>query len=131
MSEDEQNVCVHCGGTPCKWDEFGPELLRREEEMHNRQRIDGDIVVVNDLGSQIENKEMRKSMYRIFTYLKYGYLGHRVRIPIPQCVVLRIQDQYPDVNGDYMGFKDAQATEGVYYYTDDQLSSSQRNDQDD
>ena len=64
------------------------------------------------LQEQIENKERRKSMYRMFTYLKYGHLGRGVRIPIPECVLTKIQEIYPDPDGEYMGFKESATTEG-------------------
>ena len=120
-NENKKEVCVHCGGTLCKWDKFGPKLLERDEEMHGKQEIDCAVVVVNDDGlqppnkmlkEQIENKERRKSMYRMFTYLKYGHLGRGVRIPIPVCVLTKIQENSPDPDGEYMDFKESTATEG-------------------
>ena len=112
MFEEEEDVCVHCGGTPCEWDELGPELLEREQSMHSRQEIEGVIVVVDDNGSRIANNDMRRAMYRMFTYIKFGHLGRGVRIPIPECVLCKIRQKYPKEDGEYMGFKEAPATEG-------------------
>ena len=118
--DNEEEVCVHCGGTPCEWDEFAPELLERDKQMHGKQGIDGVVVVVDDDGirppnkmlrERVENRERRKSMYRMFTYLKYGHLGRGVRIPIPECVLTKIKEIYPDPDGEYMGFKESEASE--------------------
>ena len=50
-------------------------------------------------------------MYRMFTYLKYGHLGRGVRIPIPECVVAKIREKYPDPNEEYMGFMESTENE--------------------
>ena len=108
--EEEEEVCVHCSGTPCKWEEFGDEIVQREQDMHGSQSV---IVVCDEERSQIankktkkqfENKERRKSMYWMFTYSKNGHLGRGLRIPVPECVVAKIQEKYADPDGEYMGF---------------------------
>ena len=83
MSEEDEKVCVDCGGTPCEWDELGPDLLERIESMHRRETIDGVIVVVDDNDNRVENKAIRKVIYRMFTYIKYEHLGRGQRILIP------------------------------------------------
>ena len=50
-------------------------------------------------------------MYRMFTYLKYGHLGRGVRIPIPECVVAKIREKYPDPDEEYMGFMESTENE--------------------
>ena len=107
MSEDDEKVCIDCGGTPCEWDELGPDLLERIDSMHRRETLDGVVVVVDDNGNRVENKAMRKAIYRMFTYSKYGHLGRGQRIPIPDCVLREIRNMYPERDGEYMGFEDA------------------------
>ena len=50
-------------------------------------------------------------MYRMFTYLKYGHLGRGVRILVPECAVAKIQEKYPDPDGEYMDFMEQAETE--------------------
>ena len=47
---------------------------------------------------------VRKALYHFFTYLKYSHLGRGNRIPIPSCIMGKIQEEYPDSNGEFMGF---------------------------
>ena len=72
---------------------------------------DGSQIVNKNTKERLENKEMRKSMYRMFTYLKYGHLGRGVRIPIPECVVAKVREKYPDPDEDYMGFMESAENE--------------------
>ena len=115
--EEEEEVCVHCGGTPCKWEEFGDEIAQREQEMRRSMNLivacdhNGSQIVNKNTKERLENKEMRKSMYRMFTYLKYGHLGRGVRIPIPECVVAKIREKYPDPDEEYMGFMESTENE--------------------
>ena len=115
--EDEEEVCVHCGGTPCEWEEFGDDIAQREQEMRKSLSLivacdhEGSQIVDRNTKQRLESKEMRKSMYRMFTYLKYGHLGRGVRIPIPECVVGKIREKYPDPDEDYMGFRESTENE--------------------
>ena len=117
VEEEEEEVCVHCGGTPCKWEEFGDEIAQREQEMRRSLTVigacdhDGSQIVDKNTKERLENKEMRKSMYRMFTYLKYGHLCRGVRIPIPECVVAKIREKYPDPDEEYMGFMESTENE--------------------
>ena len=86
----------------------GP-LLNRGANIHFCDERDGVIVVVDNYGVRFNNKEMRKSLYRMFTYVKYGHLGRGVRIPLPKCVTSKIQRMFPAQNGNYMGFKEVSA----------------------
>ena len=60
-------------------------------------KVDDDDVLVT-------NERMRKALYRLFTYMKFGHLGRGNRIPIPQCVVDKFREAYPEPDGVYMGF---------------------------
>jgi len=47
---------------------------------------------------------MRKSLYKMFTYLKFGHLGKGHCIPIPRCFTNKIREVYPDPNDNCMSF---------------------------
>ena len=102
--EDDEPVCIYCANTPCEWHVYGQELLRNTSLMHYRETRNGKEVVVDDAGNEVSNASMRKAMYRMFTYLKFGHLGKGVRIPVPQCVADKIRAIYPEEDGKYMGF---------------------------
>jgi hypothetical protein len=105
--EEDESVCVICGGTPCEWDEFGPELLRRQSLLARRSGSDeGGEDLVDRNGRPITYTKMRAFLYRTFTYMKFGHLGRGNRIPIPNCVVREIKKLYPDPEGYYTGFRD-------------------------
>ena len=102
--DDEEAVCIYCANTPCEWHVYGQELLRNTALMHYRETRNGKEVVVDESGNEVSNASMRKAMYRMFTYLKFGHLGKGNRIPIPQCVADKIREIYPAEDGKYMGF---------------------------
>ncbi|XP_049921147.1 P2X purinoceptor 7-like isoform X2 [Epinephelus moara] len=56
---------------------------------------------------QIRGIEKRFSYvgYRSFVGWCWGFLGWRVRVVVPACVVLRIRREFPDPEGRYVGFK--------------------------
>ncbi|XP_026106003.1 P2X purinoceptor 7-like [Carassius auratus] len=43
--------------------------------------------------------------YRSFVSWCWGFLGRKVRVVIPSCVVLRIRREFPDAQGSYVGFR--------------------------
>ena len=89
-NDDDESVCVVCGGTPCEWDEYGPELLSRQSLMVRREvGDDGTENLIDSAGRSIPNNKMRLYLYRLFTYLKFGHLGRGNRIPIPVVVLDR------------------------------------------
>ncbi|KAG7462307.1 hypothetical protein JOB18_022309 [Solea senegalensis] len=45
--------------------------------------------------------------YRSFVSWCWGFLGRRLRVPLPSCVVRRIRIEYPDAEGIYVGFRPA------------------------
>ena len=49
--------------------------------------------------------------YRQYIWWVYGRLGRKRRKVIPACVVLAIQKQFPEADGNYTGFKDPSITE--------------------
>jgi hypothetical protein len=55
----------------------------------------------------LTNNVIRKKCYQTFIALHYGHLGRKKREKISLCVTTSIREEYPDSNGNYMGFKDA------------------------
>ena len=75
-SEDEESVCTYCAKTPCEWNVYAQELLQNTALMHFWETRNGKEVVVNEGGNEVSNTSMRKAMYRMFAYLKFGHLGN-------------------------------------------------------
>ena len=87
---------------PCEWGEFGEGVRDQSRHLYHHEQRDGKEVVVDDNGAVVPNNTLRKQLYQIFTYLKYGHLGRGNRIPIPSCVLTRIREMFPD--NKFMGF---------------------------
>lgn len=47
----------------------------------------------------------RYCAHRNFVSWCWGYLGQKVRVVLPSCVVLRIRQEFPDNEGQYTGFR--------------------------
>ena len=77
-------------------------------EMNLADRPDGDCCVLNDL--PYEDAEMmrimRKDCYRLFIKIWEGYVGSGVHVELPTCVVCGVHKQFPDPDGEYMGYKE-------------------------
>lgn len=43
--------------------------------------------------------------YRMFVSWCWGFLGRRIRVVNPSCVVLRVRREFPDSQQEYMGFR--------------------------
>jgi hypothetical protein len=110
MSEDDEyksdecseEVCEVCGGSPCEWKELGPEVVKITEEQFSWS--DNGVIVLDEDGTPIERSTVRKAMYKLFTYLKFGHLGRGNRIPLPYGVIKEIRKRYPELDGNYIGF---------------------------
>ncbi|KAM4573856.1 P2X purinoceptor 7-like [Odontesthes bonariensis] len=51
------------------------------------------------------HRRFRYLAYRQFVAWCWGFLGRRIRVVIPACVVLRIRAEYPDDEGHCTGFR--------------------------
>lgn len=92
--DDKQIMCYICGEKPCDWIQYGKELIQRGVEMFSGEEM-------------VSNKIIRKTVYRMYVYTKYGHLGKGKRVRIPICVRDRIREKWPEANPeDYMGHKD-------------------------
>lgn len=95
------DICVKCGSQPCEWVEFGEEITEISNDRYNKidddtyRGPDGDIVNVNIV---------RKYLYKLFIYLKYGHLGKGNRIQISTCVMDKIREMFPEKDGMYLGY---------------------------
>ncbi|XP_063051873.1 P2X purinoceptor 7-like [Engraulis encrasicolus] len=52
-------------------------------------------------------RRCRHLAYRCFVSWCWGWLGRKVRVVIPACVVRRIRQEFPDTEGQYVGFRAA------------------------
>ena len=54
--------------------------------------------------------------YCQYIWWVYGRLGRKRRKIIPACVVLAIQKQFPEADGNHTGFKDPSITELTWHF---------------
>ena len=96
-SEEEEVVCDQCASMPCEWIQYGTTTV---EQINSRYQLNEDGEREDTSGVPLTNALLRKSAYKIFTYFKFGHLGHGHRIPIPTCVIGKIREEYPEENGE-------------------------------
>lgn len=53
-----------------------------------------------------ENKNYRFISYKQYIWWSYGYLGKNKRKPLPNCVITKIRDIYPEQSGNYVQYKE-------------------------
>lgn len=99
--ENYPTVCATCGSMPCEWIEYGKKALDQANCMYRTNANGGK---VDDTNAEVSNNRMRKALYRLFTYLKFGHLGRGNRIPIPECVMKEFRKAFPDAGDEYMGY---------------------------
>jgi hypothetical protein len=110
VTRDFYVSCENCNCKPCDWTQFGPGIIAHLNDEYIGCYIDADGNIVegnHDGGSVITNKQLRFLAYSAYTSAKHGYLGKRKRIPIPHCVESGIRRNFPEENGFYIGFKNA------------------------
>ncbi len=89
--EEDGSVCLQCVSCPCEWTTYGDDIEDVSKEMYPEEAV------------LVNNNKKRKSMYRLYTYVKYGHLGKKIRIPIPICILENIREMFPSSDGKYMG----------------------------
>ncbi|CAM4568707.1 unnamed protein product [Leuciscus chuanchicus] len=58
-----------------------------------------------NLRRRTEEGRYRYLAHRSFVSWCWGYLGRKIRVVLPSCVVLRIQQEFPDPDGQFVGFR--------------------------
>lgn len=53
----------------------------------------------------LENKNFRFISYKQYIWWSYGYLGKNRRKPLPNCVIQKIREVYPEANGNYIPYR--------------------------
>ncbi|XP_077089985.1 P2X purinoceptor 7-like isoform X1 [Siphateles boraxobius] len=86
-------MSLHPGLEPVCLDEYA-----LENALNIFRALHGPMLV------NVYNAQRRYLAYRQFVSWVWGYLGHGNRIVIPSCVMVRIHQQYPDPEGNYVGF---------------------------
>jgi len=99
-SKDKETVCDECCQSPCNWKNYGPCLLKQMNNEYVGKFFVGHGTIVDEVGGpvRIGNKQLQFLAYYLFTAMKHGYLGKHNRKPIPKCIEIGIDQNYPDVN---------------------------------
>ena len=71
---EHESTCLRCGSIQCNVNTYGKHV----KKMHKK-----------DGGLRDGRKE--KGVYRLFTYLKYSYVGEGTEIPCPICVAEKMK----------------------------------------
>jgi hypothetical protein len=102
-SDDEEYpdlnpVCSKCGGCPCDWDQYGPNL-----------REHGVALKLKEQGGDTPNQYIRFKLYARYTKIRYGPNLGRFRRMNLLCVEDGIKRIFPREEGDpsYVGFQHA------------------------
>jgi hypothetical protein len=105
-AEENEDVCCYtCGKTPCEWLEYGVDALDTIEHRFNCATAQTEGYVMEILSdNKVRNKTIRFSLYRMFTYEKYGCLGKGNRMKIPDCVEGKVKELFPELDGNYVNF---------------------------
>ena len=90
-NSEQQFFCKICGEEPCTNITYRKEL---EECLEYASE---------DTTLPPENKRFKA--YTYFVHIVYGRLGKNVRVPIPVCIFNAVQNEFPDPNGIYTGFR--------------------------
>ena len=103
--ENEDICCYTCGKTPCEWLEYGVDALDTIKQRFHCATAQSEVYVVEILSdNKVKNKSIRFSLYRMFTYEKYGCLGKGNRMKIPDCVEGKVQELLQELDGNYVNF---------------------------
>ncbi|XP_034084673.1 P2X purinoceptor 7 [Gymnodraco acuticeps] len=70
------------------------------QNLHNIYRFD-----YGPLRRRTEEERFQHLAYRSFVSWCWGFLGRGIRVVIPSCVVRRIRQEFPDLAGQYVGFR--------------------------
>jgi hypothetical protein len=107
-AEVDECCCYTCGKTPCEWIEFGLPMLGEVQSKFDIStgKTEGYVVELSN-GEHIPNKNIRYLSYRLFTYEKFGHLGHGNRVKLPNCVEGKIKEFFPELSGTYTNFQAA------------------------
>lgn len=87
--------CPKCNETPCDWVVLGPVIVEAIKAKFGAS-CEGD-------GASFY-KKCRFNAYSTFTRSKHGTLGKGKRVPLPECAMKGIRDNFPDPAEAYVGF---------------------------
>jgi hypothetical protein len=81
--ENEDVCCFTCGKTPCEWLEYGVVALNKIESQFDcsTAKVHGYVVEMGS-ANHVSNNRIRFSMYRMFTYKKFGCLSCGFAFPV-------------------------------------------------
>ena len=96
MEEGDVRVCEICAGTPCEWEDFGVRLMEYMKMMYDHN--DDENMMTDREGNIVPDSTVRKGSYFI-------RLGKGTQIPVPDCVTKKNRENYPERDGNYVGFQ--------------------------
>jgi rubredoxin len=91
--DEDDWLCPACGSSPC-------EFIQAQEEMER---------VVSIMAVDASQASKRFHTYRFMTCQLHGQLSSKQRIPLPPCCQQGIADLFPSEDGNYRGFRHANA----------------------
>jgi len=102
---NNDECCYICGKTPCKWLEYGVDVLSAVRNCFDVSTAEtAGYVVEQGSGNEVSNNRVQFKMYRMFTYEKFGGLGKGNQMKLPNCVESAIKRTFPDLDGNYTNF---------------------------
>uniref|UniRef100_A0A914YVA3 P2X purinoreceptor 7 intracellular domain-containing protein n=1 Tax=Panagrolaimus superbus TaxID=310955 RepID=A0A914YVA3_9BILA len=113
-SKYSKNVCELLGDHRCICDSaIVRDYVYRKQELELWSMFDNwksrsDKQIVSSLDP---HRHIRFAAYQKLTFLFHGVLGMKKRVELPSCLVDFIRKQYPNPDGVYIGFKNAEWTD--------------------
>ena len=98
--DEEGETCVNCGELPCSTVTYSEELRLTFEGCQSER-----------LTRESKNEKMSPDQARFYSYTEfvrivYGALGKGNRVQLSPCIEKCIRDEFPNDNGEYVGFKE-------------------------
>jgi hypothetical protein len=110
--KEGNDICSYtCGKPPCEWLGYGVAVLDAINEQFDVMPATTSVFVVEKgSGNEVSNNKIRFSLYQMFTYEKFGFLGKENRMKIPNCMETKAKELFPALNGNYTNFRAESAT---------------------
>ena len=102
---NNDECCYICGKTPCKWLEYGVDVLNAVRNCFDVSTAEtAGYVVEQGSGNEVSNNRMRFPMYLMFTFEKFCCLGKGNQMKLPDCVESAIKRTFLNSDGNYTNF---------------------------
>ena len=64
---------------------------------------DDENMMTGQEGNIVPNSTVRKGAYKVFICMKFGHLGRRSWMAVPDCVIQKIREKYPEPDAKLRG----------------------------